>query len=86
MCRQWCDIVVPLRIESIVGAGRPEKASVVGSIFQHEKEVALAPRSGVGGARDFRQDVRLAVIDDGVDRIEPQAVEVIFLEPVQRVV
>ena len=40
----------------------------------------------MGGARYLGQDVGLTVVDDRVDRIEPQPVEVVLLEPVECVV
>ena len=36
--------------------------------------------------RQFHKNVRLRIIDDCVHRVEPQSVEMIFLQPVKRIV
>src|SRR6185312_4065154 len=46
----------------------------------------LPARTAARGAGDLGEDVRLARVEDGVHRVESEAVEMIFLQPVERVV
>ena len=49
-------------------------------------DVALAADDPAHGRRELGQDVRLARVADRVHGIEPEAVEAVLLEPVERVV
>jgi len=72
------EVVVPLRIE----ATRAEQVRLVGLVFQDEMHLAVGDRhayvAGEGG-----QPIGMA---DRVHRVQAQAVEAVFLQPVQRVV
>ena len=46
----------------------------------------ITPRAGVQGLRNLGHDVRRRIVTDGMDRIEPQPVETVLLDPVERVV
>ncbi len=80
------DVIVPLRVKRIRRARGPQIARFVGSVLQHQVEVPFCPGPLANLARELRENMHSAVILDGVDGIEPQAVEAIFLEPEQGVV
>ena len=78
-------IVVPLRRV----ANRPpdlpaQPARLVRVVFEHQmnRPVGDPPPHGL---RQFGQDVGVAVVDDRVHRVEPQPVEIVLLEPIERV-
>src|SRR6185295_942501 len=48
----------------------------------HEMHVAGAPRPCAYRARELGNEIRLAGVDDRVHGVEPQAVEMKFLQPV----
>ena len=80
-------VVVPLRRVQARRAAlvARQPACLVGAVLKDEMHVA----AGQGGAHalgDLGDDVRPAVVEDGVHGIEAQAVEVELLEPVERVV
>ena len=81
------DVVVPLRRVQARRAAlvARQPARLVGLVLEDEMDLA----AGQGGAHalgDLGDDVRPAVVEDGVHGVEAQAVEVEFLEPVERVV
>jgi hypothetical protein len=59
---------------------------VVALVLEDHVHVPLAPGAVGDRLRDLAHDVRLAVVGDGVHGIQAQAVEVEFLDPVERVV
>src|SRR5258708_7100660 len=81
-------IIIPLRaIFALrrIGA-RIEQARAVVVVFQDEMD----PSSGGGGempdhAAEIMQDRGLSGFDDGMNRVEPKAVETIALEPMERI-
>ena len=81
-------VVVPLR--AILSARRVdagiEQAHAVVVVFQHQMDRAAARGRQIAGRRaQFTQQHGLAGLGDCVNRIEPQAVEPVLLEPVQRI-
>src|SRR5439155_6086964 len=54
--------------------------------FQHDVHVALRAGTSAHSGRKLRNHVRAGVVDDAVDRIQPQPVEAVLLDPVKRVV
>src|SRR5205823_10620177 len=79
-------VVVPLRVAGRGGARGAEKAHGVVEVLEREVDRAAAAFGRTRRAGDLVDDVRFALVVNGVDRIETQAVEVVFLEPVKRVV
>ena len=81
------EVVVPLRRmepRAPVRLAR-EPARLIRFVLEHEMDLPAGQRrpSALG---DLGDDVLLAIVEDRMDGVEPEAVEVIFLEPVQRVV
>src|SRR6266853_4691674 len=79
-------VVVPLRVAGRGSARGAEKAHGVVEVLDGEVDRAGATRPGARRAGDFVDDVRFAGVVNGVNRIQTQTVEVIFLEQVERVV
>ena len=48
--------------------------------------MALVLKMAVHPLRQLFQDMAVAVVDDGMDGVQPQAVEVELLQPIERVV
>ena len=73
------EIVVPLRVERL----GTQPFGIVAFVFEHEVDVTLLadPRANLGS-----HGVEEIVIGDRMDRVEPQPVDPIFLQPHQRVV
>ena len=65
---------------------RVEQACTIIIVFQHEMNHA-AGLSGKAADRraDLKQDRRLSRLDDRMDCVEPQTVEAIMLDPMQRI-
>ena len=81
------DVVVPLRgVERrLFRAVAREPARRVGLVLENEMDLAAGQR-GAGVLGDLGDDGALAVVEDRVHGVEAQAVEVILLEPIERVV
>src|SRR5688500_15851177 len=75
------NIIIPLRVVPAVC----QITSIVGIIFQDQMHVALCIDLGTYTLRDLDKDVRTGIVDDRMYCIEPQSIEVILLQPVQRV-
>ena len=81
-------VVVPLR--AILAARRIgeriEQARLVVVVFQHQMDVpAGLGRELANGFAQLAQQAGPARLDDRMHRIEPQPVEAIVVEPIQRV-
>ncbi|CAJ5431243.1 Uncharacterised protein [Burkholderia pseudomallei] len=72
------EIVVPLRVEAAAG----EQARGVAFVFEHEMHVARVARVGAHAAGEAGEP---RVVADRVRGVDPQSVEPVFVEPVQRV-
>jgi hypothetical protein len=77
------EIIVPLG-----GAGprRSQAAGLVAVVLQHQVDLPPPPRPVAHRRRQFLQEVRPAVVQDGVDRVQAQTVQMELLQPVERVV
>ena len=80
-------VVVPLRVvqDGVAARVALQPARLVVLVFQHQMRAARQRRAA-HPLRQLLQDMHRAVIDDGVHRIEPQAIQMKFLQPVERVV
>ena len=81
-------VVVPLRavfaLRRILGGVQNARAVV--AVFQHQVNMAAGfRRKPAGGGAEIVQQREPARLDDAVDRIEPQPVEAIVAQPVQRI-
>lgn len=78
------DIVVPLRVIQSNAARliATQVARGVVDILDDEVDKPFRTKAFTHGLCKFGEDVRLGLVNDGVNRIETQAVEVIFLKPV----
>ncbi len=77
------DVVVPLGVVeagAAVGAA-DEPARLVVLVLQHQVRLPVAGL-GAHGPGDGCQDVLGTLVDDGMDGVEPQAVEVIVADPI----
>ena len=80
-------VVVPLGLVERAPAVRPsEVARLVGAVLQHQVHAALAGGPVGHRAGQLLQEVTGRLVHDRVDRVEAQAVEVVLLDPVERVV
>ncbi len=81
------EIVGPQRVEIPTAFRfRLDHARQVAHVFGNHRHLPSgAFQRSVHGRRDGRQDVAMAVVHDGVRCVEPQAVEMIFVNPAQRV-
>src|SRR5215213_5034186 len=80
------DVVVPLRVECVARAGLPQETCLIRVVLEDEMNRALAARPIAHRTRELGENVRIAVIVNGMHRIESQAVEMVFLQPVECVV
>src|SRR5687767_5030439 len=81
------EVVIPLSgvRDWATGSVPREQCRIVAVVLEHEVQGA-AGRHGVYDGGELAQEARVRVVDDRVDGIESQPVEVILLEPVERVV
>jgi hypothetical protein len=54
-------------------------------VTQDQVNRARLSRPLTNGLGDLGKDIGIRIVEDGMDRIEPQAVEVIFLKPIERI-
>ncbi len=80
------DVVIPLRVEALRSALRSQPARLVRAVFQYEVDRPLPAGPGADALRDFGQKMDCAVVLNRMHGIETQAIEVIFLQPVEDVV
>src|SRR5579862_8540048 len=80
-------LVVPLRVYAIsAGRERADYADVVKVAFGDEPGLASQPLCLlVKAVGELSQDMNGAGIEDAVNRIQPQGVDVIFSEPIERI-
>jgi hypothetical protein len=85
--RRVMDIVIPLRGRKSwsVATIADKVARLVAVVLENEVHVAVATRARTDGGGDLAHDVRPRIIDDGMHRVEAQAVEAVLIEPEQRV-
>ena len=78
-------VVVPLRrkVPRQAGVVAEQAAGLVFLILQHQMHRAAA---GAHAFCEFVEHVPHAVVDDGMDGIEAQSIEIVFLDPILRVV
>ena len=80
-------VVRPLRVvEPAQGIVPAQELGLVGLVLQHEMDLALGAEMAAHAARQLAQDVGFRRVDDRVHGVEPQAVEAVLLQPVERVV
>src|ERR1700683_845547 len=81
------DIVIPLRVVALNLAvlRSLQVARLVVIVFKDEMDVAIRLNRTSHRIVYFREDVRLGVINNGVNCIESKSVEVIFGQPVHGV-
>ena len=78
-------IIVPLRVETPDPAALPRQAAgLVAVVFEDEMNLAIGDMPAHGFA-DLVDDVGHGLVENGVDGIEPQPVEMVFLEPIERI-
>ena len=80
------DVVVPLGGVEAAAVWAAEVARLVPVVLQDEVHVAIAPRSLQDRAADLVQHVNGRIVVDLVGGVEPEAVQVVLLDPVERVV
>jgi hypothetical protein len=74
-------IVVPLRVKGF----RRQIPRLVGVVLQNQMHLPRVADCSPHALRQLSQDVGCGIVRDRMHRIQAQAVEVIFLQPVQRV-
>src|SRR5579864_2764212 len=82
------DVIIPLRIVKLDPAFLValQIASGVVSVLEHQVNLPFGSESFPNSLGELQQNVRLGVVNDGMHGVKTQAVEVIFLQPVKRVV
>ncbi len=78
-------VVVPQPVQAVAAfLGRPDQPGFLRLVFGNKKDRA---RAGFGPrlARDLGQNMLLRFIENALGGIEPEAVEMEFLDPVARV-
>ena len=61
-------------------------AGLVMVVFQNEVNPAAGFDSASDSFRQLRESVGRGIVNDGVDRVQSEAIKVIFHQPIQRVV
>lgn len=82
------DVVIPLgviKLNSVLPISYQVVRGVV-AIFKDKVDVSLMGESLAYKFRQFDENIGLQVVIDFVDRVQTQAVKVIFLEPIQSIV
>ncbi len=80
------NVVVPLRFGQIALARLAEQARAIVAVLQHaDRPCVSGPDRRAPGCFSFADEVQLAVVEHRMNGIESQAVELILLQPVQRV-
>src|SRR6202158_4543630 len=82
------EVVVPLggvRLR-LAALGTLKVTRLVVVVFQDEVDVAIRPDGTPDGLGQFCEDVGRGVVDDRVNRVQTQSVEMVFGQPVERVV
>ena len=81
-------VVIPLRGVTFNPAPRPtfQPVRLVLLILQNEMDVAILPERQVHPLRQLFQQMLWAVVHDGMDRIQTQAIEMKLLQPIEGVV
>ena len=80
-------IVAPDGVETVTGRSLANKRGIVGVRLGDDQD--LAPKFASQRLHvllDFRQDVLRGLVVNRLDSIEPQAIEVIFADPIKRIV
>src|SRR5579872_875135 len=80
-------VVAPLRVNAIPSLrGRVQYANIIQIAFGDQMDLPAEPlRQIAGGALQLGEKMPRPEIEDPVNRIEPQSVEMIVLQPVQSV-
>src|SRR5688572_22409437 len=79
-------IIVPLRgIQQRVHALPGEVASLVLVILENQMNVSDVTKLIIDALSEFGEDIRGALVDDGMDRVEPKSIKLKLLQPIQRV-
>src|SRR3954467_13663234 len=80
------DVVVPLSIVFFGVTGATQIMSRIVEIFEDEMNLPVRWKGIAYHTSQFNKDVRLRVVHDGMNGIQSQAVQVVFLKPVKRIV
>src|SRR5579863_2675715 len=82
------DIVVPLgRVPLRLAVFSTLKVTgLVAVVFQDEVDVAIEFDRSTDRVRKLCENVGRRVVDNGVNRVQPQAIKMIFSQPVERIV
>src|ERR1039457_6788348 len=81
------NVIIPLRVipEGVPLGVMVEIASLIVVVLQHKMDHSLTGESVPHGFCQLGQDVRTRIVNDGVNRVQAKTVEMIFLQPVQRI-
>src|SRR5208282_3467389 len=81
------DIVIPLRVVALnLAALRSLKITgLVVVVFQNKVDVSIRLHRASHCISKFPKDVRSGIVDDSVNRVQPESVELILDQPIQRV-
>src|SRR5213078_3369621 len=82
------DVVIPLRVVFVlllVGTAAEVMSGIV-EVFKHQVNLPVMCESVANGARELSENIGPRIINNGINRIQTQAVEVVFLKPVERIV
>ena len=82
------NVVIPLRGVALGLAAfvRLKITGLIEVVFQNEVDVAIGLEGTPHRIGQFRENVGGRVVDNGVNRVETQSVEMIFGQPVERIV
>src|SRR5271170_4384534 len=59
---------------------------LIAVVFEDEVDVMIGPDCASDRIRQFCENVRHRVVDNGVNRVQPETIEMIFSQPVERIV
>src|ERR1035438_10641403 len=81
------DIVIPLRVVRLNSAGfhSLKVMGLVVVVFQNQVNMPIGLYETSHCIGKFRQDMRSRVVDDRVNRVQPESVELILRQPIHSV-
>src|SRR5580692_8882046 len=82
------DVVVPLGGVPLRLAALPtlKISRLIAIVFEDKVDVTIGPDRGSDSICQFLENVWRGIVDDGVNRVQTKSVEIIFSQPVQRIV
>src|SRR5437763_3269401 len=81
-------VVIPLSfiVRSSPAPVSTQVAAGIGVVLKHEVDMAIGIEARTHGLGELGQDIGVSIVDDRMHRVQPEPIELVLLEPVERVV